>query len=161
MDYQGWERDYLENKDTYDALISKCILAGEQDVSTSFLEKEIAAIANRKYAVTCASATDGLVFALQAYNIGPRDDVLVSDFSWISSATCVSSVGANPVFVDINKDTFEPCLHSIKMMVTENTCAIVYPTLFGRMSSNIHEVINWCKENSIIFIEDSAQSLGV
>ena len=161
MNYNGWERDYLENKQAYDKLFEEACLAGEQDVSTSFLEEEIAAIANKKYAVTCASATDGLIFALQAYNIGPRDDVLVSDFSWISSASCVSAVGANPIFVDIDRNTFEPCLHSIKTMVTENTCAIVYPTLFGRMSPNIHEVVKWCKDNNIIFIEDSAQSLGV
>jgi dTDP-4-amino-4,6-dideoxygalactose transaminase len=161
MDYQGWERDYLENKDTYDALISKCILAGEQDVNTEFLDKEVAEIADRKYAVSCSNATDALVFALQAYNIGHEDEVIVPDFSWISTASVVNMVGATPVFCDINVDTHQMMLHNIKKLRTDKTKAVIYPCLFGAMFPEIFAVAQWCLAEDIIFIEDSAQALGV
>ena len=140
MDYQGWERDYLENKDTYDALISKCILAGEQDVSTEFLDKEVAEIADRKYAVSCSNATDALVFALQAYNIGPGDEVIVPDFSWISTASVANMVGATPVFCDIDVDTHQMTMHHIKKLRTNKTKAVIYPCLFGDMFPEIFAV---------------------
>ena len=161
MNYNGWNRDYLMYKSTYDEIFQECILSGEQDVSTEFLDNEVAEISKRKYAVTCASATDGLQFALQAFNIGPGDEVLVSDFSWISSASAVNMVGATPVFCDINENTHQITLDSVKRMATKNTVAIIYPTLFGAMFPEIFAVERWCKNNDIIFIEDSAQSLGV
>lgn len=161
MNYNGWEKDYLAHKDVYDELFEECMLAGEQDVSTEFLDDEIAEISKRKYAVTCASATDGLQFALQAFGIGPGQEVLVPDFSWISSASAVSMVGATPVFCDIDENTHQITLDSIKRVVSNKTVAIIYPTLFGAMFPEIFAVEKWCRKNDIIFIEDSAQSLGV
>lgn len=161
MNYNGWEKDYLLYKSTYDELFEECISAGEQDVSTEFLDDEIAEISKRKYAVTCASATDGLQFALQAFGVGPGQEVLVPDFSWISSASAVSMVGATPVFCDIDENTHQITLDSVKRMVTENTVAIIYPTLFGAMFPEIFAVERWCRKRGITFIEDSAQSLGV
>ena len=68
-------------------------------------------------------------------------------------------VGAIPVFCDINIDTYHIDIESVKRMTTPNTKAIVYPHLFGSMSDTT-ELQNYCKENNILFIEDSAQSLG-
>ena len=145
MNYNGWNRDYLMYKSTYDEIFQECILSGEQDVSTEFLDNEVAEISKRKYAVTCASATDGLQFALQAFNIGPGDEVLVSDFSWISSASAVNMVGATPVFCDINENTHQITLDSVKRMATKNTVAIIYPTLFGAMFPEILQLKDGAK----------------
>lgn len=159
--YNGWERDYQQNKRAYDKVIKESLLAGEQDAPTPFLEEEVKKISGRKYAVSTANATDGLMFALQAYGIGPGDEVLVPDFSWVASASCAVMVGATPVFCDICKHTYGITLSSVKRMVTPKTKAIVYAHLFGGMWPEALEVLEWCKENNIIFIEDAAHAIGV
>jgi len=83
----------------------------------------------------------------------------VTDFSWISSAACVSMTGATPVFCDINLDTYHMNLDSIKRMYSEKTKAIIYVHLFGNMTDTT-EIEEFCKEKNILFIEDAAQSLG-
>jgi dTDP-4-amino-4,6-dideoxygalactose transaminase len=96
---------------------------------------------------------------LLSYGIGSGDEVLVTDFSWISSAACVSMTGATPVFCDIDLDSYHINLDSIRRMYSRKTKAIVYVHLFGNMTdtSNIQQ---FCREKGIVFIEDAAQSLG-
>ena len=113
----------------------------------------------RKHAVSVASCTDALHFALLAYGIGPGDEVLVTDFSWITSAACVSHVGATPVFCEIDLDSYHMNLESIKRMYSEKTKAIVYVHLFGNMIDTT-EIQEFCKQKGILFFEDAAQALG-
>jgi UDP-2-acetamido-2-deoxy-ribo-hexuluronate aminotransferase len=160
FEYNGWERDYLNNQKQYDELFRNSIMAGEQDVSINFLEEQVSHIAKRRYAASVANATDGLQFALEAHGIKAGDEVLVSNFSWISSATPVLAIGAIPVFCEIDSDTYQITLDSIKRMSTNNTVAIIYPCLFGAIFPEIFDVVEWCKENNIIFIEDSSQLIG-
>jgi dTDP-4-amino-4,6-dideoxygalactose transaminase len=122
-------------------------------------EESFAKRVGRKYAVSVASATDALHFALLAYGIGQGDEVLVTDFSWITSAACVSHVGATPVFCEIDLDSYHMNLDSIKRMYSEKTKAIVYVHLFGNMT-NTTEIQEFCKEKGILFFEDAAQALG-
>ena len=156
--YDAWEREYQKNKsaylDIFDSFMSQSNYENNED-----FEKYFANWIGRKHVVSVASATDALHFTLLAYGIGPNDEVLVTDFSWISSSACVNMVGAIPVFCDINIDTYHIDIESVKRMTTPNTKAIVYPHLFGSMSDTT-ELQNYCKENNILFIEDSAQSLG-
>ena len=122
-------------------------------------EKYFAEFIGRKHVVSVASATDALHFTLQAYGISANNEVLVTDFSWISSSACVNMVGAIPVFCDIDIKTYHIDIDSVRRMITPNTKAIVYPHLFGSMTDT-SELQKLCKDNNIIFIEDSAQSLG-
>jgi dTDP-4-amino-4,6-dideoxygalactose transaminase len=122
-------------------------------------ERAFAERLGRKYCISVASATDALHFALLAYGIGPGDEVLVTDFSWISSSACASLVGATPVFCDIDLDSYHMSLDSIKRMYSDKVKAIVYPHLFGNMTDTT-EIQAFCKEKGILFIEDAAQSLG-
>jgi len=152
----GWDKEYLHNKADYRQLLED-IMTHEQEVNVEFLEKKIAEITKRKYAVAVGSGTDALYFALMG--IKPGDEVLVTDFSWISSASCVSMHGATPVFCDVDLNTYHMSLDSIKRMTTDKTKAIVYPHLFGSMSDTSH-IRKYCKDNNIAFIEDAAQALG-
>ena len=121
------------------------------------LERAIAEYTGRKYCVSMANATDALRFSLK--DIGAGDEVLVTDFSWISTSSCISMVGATPVFCDIDLESYHISLDSIKRMKSDKTKALIYTHLFGNMTDTT-EIEQWCDANNIKFIEDSAQSLG-
>lgn len=158
ISYDGWDRDYLENRDKYLEIFDKFMSQLNYENVENF-EQTFANYVGRNYAVSVANATDALHFALLSYGIGIGDEVLVTDFSWISSASCVSMTGATPVFCDVDLDSYHMNLESIKRMTTEKTKALVYVHLFGSMSDTV-EIEVFCKERNIIFIEDSSQSLG-
>jgi len=154
----GWDREYLANKDEYLKIFDGA-MQQEQEQNVEFLEKSITKITGRKYAVACSNGTDALHFALISLGIKPGDEVLTTQFSWISTASCISMVGATPVFCEINILNYHMDLDSIKKMYSPKVKAIVYPHLFGNMSET-KEILDFCKEKDIAFIEDAAQSLG-
>ena len=154
----GWDRDFKENKIHYMHLFEKS-MQKEQEANVEFLENKLKLYTGRKYVVACSNGTDALHFALRSLGIRKGDEVLVPQFSWISSASCVSMVGATPVFCEIDILSYHMTLDSIKRMYSDKVRAIVYPHLFGNMSET-KEILEFCKEKNIAFIEDAAQSLG-
>ena len=156
--YEGWDREYQQNKDEYLELFDNFMSQSNYENCEQF-EKEFAELIGRKYAICVANATDALHFSLRSRNIGPGDEVLVTDFSWISTSSCISMVGATPVFCDIDVDTCHISLDSIKRMTTPNTKALIYTHLFGNMSDTA-DIEQYCKDKGIMFVEDAAQSLG-
>ena len=156
--YDAWDREYQENKDAYlkifDDFMSQMNYENNEEWERSFAEHM-----NRKHCVSVASATDALHFALLAHGIGLGDEVLVTDFSWISSASCVDMVGATPVFCDIDILSYQMNFESIKRMASDKTKALIYTHLYGNMVDTT-EIEQWCESKGIRFIEDSAQSLG-
>ena len=156
--YEGWDREYANNKDEYLKLFDNFMSQSNYENCEQF-EQEFAQFIGRKYAVSVANATDALHFSLRSRNIGPGDEVLVTDFSWISSSSCISMVGATPVFCDVDLETCHISLESIKRMTGPNTKALIYTHLFGNMSDTT-EIEQFCKDKGIMFVEDAAQSLG-
>ena len=154
----NYKTEYLANKEEYLNLFDS-VMQEDQEQNVEFLEKSITNITGRKYAIACSNGTDALHFALISLNLKSDDEVLTSNFSWISTASCISMVGAIPVFCDINILNYHMSLDSIKRMYSDKTKAIVYPHLFGNMSDT-KEIINFCKEKNIAFIEDACQALG-
>ena len=154
----GWDREYLKHKDEYLELFDKS-MQKEQESNVEFLEDKLKLLTGRKYAVVCSNGTDALHFALRSLDIKKGDEVLTTNFSWISTASCISMVGATPVFCEIDISSYHMSLDSIKRMYSDKVKAIVYPHLFGNMSDT-KEIIDFCKEKNITFIEDAAQSLG-
>ena len=156
--YEGWDREYQQNKDEYLKLFDNFMSQSNYENCEQF-EQDFAQLIGRKYAVSVANATDALHFSLRSRNIGVGDEVLVTDFSWISTSSCISMVGATPVFCDIDANTCHISLESIKRMTTPKTKALIYTHLFGNMSDT-KDIEEFCKDNGIMFIEDAAQSLG-
>ena len=154
----NYKTEYLANKEEYLNLFDS-VMQEDQEQNVEFLEKSLTNITSRKYAIACSNGTDALHFALISLNLKPDDEVLTTNFSWISTASCISMVGATPVFCDINILNYHMSLDSIKRMYSDKTKAIVYPHLFGNMSDT-KEILDFCKEKNIAFIEDAAQSLG-
>jgi len=156
--YDGWDREYQENKQDYLEAFDRFMSQMNYENNEQF-ERDFADRVGRKYCVSVASATDALHFTLLAHSIGSSDEVLVTDFSWISSSACASMVGATPVFCDIDLDSYHISLNSIKRMYSNKVKAIIYPHLFGNMTDTT-EIQQFSKDNNILFIEDAAQSLG-
>jgi dTDP-4-amino-4,6-dideoxygalactose transaminase len=164
MSSTGWNREYEDHQAEYITIFDNVMRMEKQEGDISFLEESIAMKTGKDYAVAVNSGTAALFFALKARSIGRGDQVLVSNFSWHSSATCVVMAGATPVFCDIDLDTYHMSIESIKRMTDsrlghDRTRAIVYPHLFGNMSDTT-EIRAHCLEHDILFIEDACQSIG-
>ena len=156
--YNGWDREYLENRDEYIKIFDRFMQQSKyQDIN--WFENKIADYVGRPHAVAVTNATDALYFSLLAHGVNSGDEVLVTDFSWISSASCISMVGATPVFCDIDIDSYHVSFESIKRMTSDKTKALIYTHLFGNMTDTT-EIKTFCDNNGIVLIEDAAQALG-
>jgi len=123
------------------------------------LEETLAKYVGVKHCITVSSGTHSLEIALRALGVGPGDEVITVPFSWISSAEVIMLVGAKPVFVDIEYDTFNMDASKIEEAITENTKAIIPVSLFGQMPDM--EAINAIADkHNIAVMEDAAQSFG-
>ena len=109
--------------------------------------------------VVCNSGTDALYLALRALNIGPGDEVITSSFTFIATAETISAVGAKPVFVDIELDTFNLDVSKIEAAITPRTRAIMPVHLFGR-PTDMDAVMAVAKAHDLYVIEDCAQATG-
>lgn len=111
------------------------------------------------HVVGCGNGTDALVLALRALGIGPGDEVIVPDFSFIASAEVVAEVGATPVFADIDPATFQLDASSAERARTSRTKAVMVVHLFGQCA-DMDALVPWAEEHGLHLVEDNAQSLG-
>ncbi len=121
-------------------------------------EDQFAKRHNAKHAVAVTSCTTGLHLALLAMGIGPGDEVLVPSFTWVSTANAVCYVGAKPVFVDIEKETYNLDPNSLKENITDKTKAVIPVHLFG-LPADIRR-IKFIVPDKVKIIEDAACAVG-
>lgn len=125
----------------------------------SELEEALASFVGVKHCIGVSSGTMSLEIALRALGIGPGDEVITVPFTWISSAEVISLVGATPVFVDIEQDSYNMDPIRLKSAITPRTKAIMPVSLFGQMP-NIEEINRIADQHGLPVIEDAAQSFG-
>lgn len=106
----------------------------------------------------CQSGSVALWGALRLLEIGPGDEVLVPSLTYIATATCVSLVGATPVFVDVEAEYWCVDLDALEAARTERTKAVIGVHLFGQLCAP--ELQDWCENHNIAYIEDAAQAHG-
>jgi perosamine synthetase len=126
---------------------------------TQALEKELAAYIGVSHCAMTPSGTSAIIIALLAGGIQPGDDVIVPNYTMVATANAVRVLGANPVLVDVNPETYTLDLETIRSHRTQRTKAVVHVSLNNR-SIGIEEIARYCKQEGLFFIEDSAQSLG-
>jgi dTDP-4-amino-4,6-dideoxygalactose transaminase len=121
------------------------------------LEKQVAELSNARHAIGCASGTDALLLALRALDIGAGDEVITTPFTFFATAGTIHNVGARPVFVDIEPDTFNISPDAVRAAITPRTRAVIPVDLFGQMAA-LEQVS--AAAGSLPVIEDAAQSIG-
>ena len=119
------------------------------------LEEKLEEFTTAEHAIAVANGTDALQLSLMALDIGPGDEVITTSFTWLSTAEVIKLLGATPVLVDIDPDTYLINIEQMKAAITPKTKAIIPVSLFGQMSP-----ISDFDGISIPIIEDAAQSLG-
>lgn len=107
-----------------------------------------------------SSGTVALILVLKALKIGPGDEVIVPAFSFISTASVVSWVGAKPVFVDIQEVDFALNPARIEERISLKTKAIIVAHLFGQPAESILEILEIARKHNIPLVEDIAQAFG-
>lgn len=122
-------------------------------------EKEAADYLGVKHAIGCASGTDALHLALLAEGIGAGDEVITSAFTFIATAEAIKYVGATPVFVDIDPNTFNITPENIEKAITAKTKAVMPVHLFGQ-PADLPAIKAICEKHGLKLIEDCAQSFG-
>lgn len=120
------------------------------------LEREWESYFRVAHAVSMNSATSGLYAAVGAAGVGPGDEVIVSPYTMIASATAAIAFGAIPVFADIDPDIFCITAETIRRCITPQTKAIVVVDIFGH-PADMDEIMALAKEHNLIVIEDNAQ----
>lgn len=122
-------------------------------------EKEVADYVCTRFAVGCASGSDALLLALMALDIQPGDEVITTPFTFGATAGSIARLGARPVFVDIDAETFNIDERQIEAAVTAKTKAIMPVHLFG-LSAQMDAIVNLGKEHGLAVVEDAAQAIG-
>lgn len=151
-------------KTEIDAAIAQVIkqsafIGTSQNPFIQSFEQNFAQYIGVNHCITCANGTDAIEIALCALGIGVGDEVLVPAVSWISSAEAVNNVGAMPVFVDIDLQTYIIDSQKIESAITFRTKAIIVVHLFGQ-AAEMDAINAIAKKHQLLVIEDCAQAHG-
>ena len=122
-------------------------------------EAEFAAAVGRRHAIALPSCTSGLHLSLMALGIGPGDEVVVPESTWVATAAPIHYVGATPVFVDVEVDTWSASIDSARAVLSSRTRAIVVVDLYGGFPK-LESFEALAAEHDIPVIEDAAEAAG-
>ena len=114
---------------------------------------------NVKHVIPVGNGTDALQIALMALGLKPGDEVITPTFTFIATAEVVALLGLTPVVVDVDVDTFNISVDSLRKAITPNTKAIVPVHLFGQ-NADMESIMAIAKEHNLFVIEDACQSIG-
>ncbi len=123
------------------------------------LEENLQSFTGAKHAITCASGTDALLLAMMALDIKPGDEVITTPFTFIATAETIAFLGATPVFVDIDEQTYNIDASKIEEKITPKTKAIIPVSLYGQ-PADIDAIQTIADKYNLKVIIDGAQSFG-
>ena len=122
------------------------------------LENELKKITKSKYVISCANGSDALELSLNMLNIKKDDQIITTSNTWISVGNAILSIGAKPIFVDINKSlNIDP--NAIEKSITKKTKCIIVTHLNG-LPCDMRKIQKIAKKNKIKIIEDCSQAIG-
>lgn len=168
MEFRDLKTQYLKNKTAIDSAIQNVLLSshfiGGEPVRE--LEEKLADYVGVKHCITCANGTDALQLALMAWEIGEGDAVFVPDFTFFSTGEVVPWVKATPVFVDVEKDTFNispaSLEEAVQNVIREGKLipkVVIAVDLFGQ-PADYPEIRKITQKYNLLLLEDGAQGFG-
>lgn len=146
-----------EEIEAVEAVLRSGMLA--QGPKVAELEEAFAAYCGSQYAVAVNSGTAALHAALFAAGVGPGDEVITTSFSFIATANPILFLGAKPVLVDIDPETFNLDVSKIEQAITPHTKAILPVHLYGQ-PCDYDELASIAKKHNLLVIEDACQAIG-
>jgi perosamine synthetase len=123
------------------------------------LEEKFAETVGCRFAMATSSCTGALHIALLSLGIGPGDEVIVPDITWVATASAVAYVGATPVFADVDPKTWTITVESIKKVLTRKTKALIPVHLYG-FGAQMNEIISFAISKNLYVVEDAAPAIG-
>ena len=168
MEFRDLKAQYNKYKTEIDLAIQEVIsnanFIGGKEVNT--LEQRLAEYVGAKYCITCANGTEAMTLLMMAWDIKKGDAVFVPDFTFFSTGEIVSFRGATPIFVDVDRDTFNIDIYrlekAINKVIAEGklTPKVIIPVdLFGLPAKHI-EIEKIAKKYNLRVLEDAAQGFG-
>lgn len=152
---------YHSIKEEIDAAVLSTLESGHFILGPQVVkfEESVAAYLGVKHAIGLASGTDALVIALRALNIGAGDEVIIPAYTFFATAGTVMSVGAIPVIVDIDPQSYQIDVSRIEAVITPKTKAIIPVHLYGH-PSEMTPILEIARKHNLKVIEDNAQGYG-
>lgn len=152
---------YQNIKPDVDAAIHRVLDSGMfiQGKEVGEFECALAGYLGVKYAIGCASGTDALQIAMMALEIGPGSEVITSPFTFVATAETIGILGAKPVYVDIEAETFNIDPRKIESAITPRTRAIIPVHLYGQ-PAEMDAILDIARKHNLRVIEDAAQAHG-
>lgn len=168
MEFRDLKKQYEVLKTDIDKGIAD-VIASSQFVSgpqVNQLEMELADYVGVKYCITCGNGTDALSLALMAWGVGKGDAVFVPDFTFFSSGECPADLGATPIYVDVDEQTYnlnpDKLEKAIKKVLADGKYtakAVVAVDLFG-LPADYERIKPICEKYNLLLLEDGAQGFG-
>lgn len=168
MEFRDLKRQYQVIKKDIDNAIKEVIESTSfvSGIKVKELEQQLARYVGAKHCITCANGTDALILSLMAWGIKQGDAVFVPDFTFFASGECVAACGAVPIFVDVERDTFnisaEQLYKAIKNVLKEGKYkpkAVITVDIFGQPANYVH-IRQIAEKFGLWILEDGAQGFG-
>lgn len=152
---------YIAIKEELGAAFEKVMESGNYILGpyVEQFERSVAEYCKVRYAIGVANGTDALLLTLDALGIGEGDEVITTPFTFFASAEVISQVGAKPVFVDIDQDTYNMDPSKLEAAITPRTKAIIPVHLFGQ-PADMDPIMDIAERYELKVIEDACQAIG-
>ncbi len=155
------KRQYKQTGEEIEKAVVEVLRSGAYILgpNTKALEQEFSEYLGVKHSIGLNSGTDALHLALRALDIGKGDEVITVAFTFVATTESIEIVGATPVFVDINPDTFNIDAKAIEDKITPRTKAIMPVHLYGQ-PADMDVIMDVAKRHNLYVIEDCCQAIG-
>jgi UDP-2-acetamido-2-deoxy-ribo-hexuluronate aminotransferase len=161
MDFIDLKTQYRRLKPSVDARIARVLEHGQYVMGPEVaeLEQKLAEYVGARHCIGVASGTDALLIALMALDIRPGDEVVTVPFTFFATAEMIALIGARPVFVDIDRGSYNMDPSKLEAAITPRTRAIMPVSLYGQCP-DLDAIEAIARAHNVPVIEDAAQSFG-